>query len=228
MNINYPTDASGTEFDREIHNIMDESAEPQLSKKGNFVKLRPDDSNSEKLVDRFIDKLIDDASNGDDLGLSALIIDDEDDEEADIADVTDSNQDDDDEGFSIEDPVLPDPEPVAVVTRKVKGNTNLYRQTIIGAVAAGNNQGPRERADLSGHDFTGVDLSNADLRSLILKNCILDGANFSNANCEGVDFRGCSLKGANFKGANINFSLLPLGFNKMVIMDVNTIKSEVY
>jgi hypothetical protein len=227
--VDFPKDESGVSFDPEVHNLVEETATPQLSQKGNFVKLRPNHKNADATIERFIDGLANSLDN--DLGLSGLIVEDGEDE----ALVEEPVESSDDEGFRIEDVELPKEEPAkvhAVVTSKVNGNTTMHRQMIVGTVASENNKDPRGRADFSaGYNFAGVDLSDADLRSAILKNCVFDGANFSGANCEGVDFRGCSLKGANFSGANLNFALLPVSlseFKKQTVTNLDTVMSEVY
>lgn len=59
----FPKDASGTEFDPSMHNLLNDTAKPQLSSKGNFVKLKEGESNPADVVSRFLDNLADDLSD---------------------------------------------------------------------------------------------------------------------------------------------------------------------
>ena len=232
MPIIYPKDESGTEFDPSIHNILDETLEPQLSQKGNFVRLRDGQSNSDEVLDQYFDKLSEKQASEEisdnDLGLAGIAIEDDDKSES--------------SSFVIDDPVEEEPEPVEVVKEQisiiatssttVNGDAQQLSTMIISMAKGANFTEPRGKVDFSGadYDFSGVDLSKADLRGVIFRGCILDKANFTGANCEGADFRGCSLKGAIFDGANLNFTFLPMHpqkLKKQASLDIETTVQEV-
>lgn len=63
MPVNFPKDTNGTDFDPSIHNLLNETAQPQLSSKGNFVKLKEGESNPADVISRFIDSLADDLTD---------------------------------------------------------------------------------------------------------------------------------------------------------------------
>lgn len=55
--MNLPKDASGTEFDPFEHNLVGHPPQPELSTKGNFVKVRGREGNDPKQIEIYLDGL---------------------------------------------------------------------------------------------------------------------------------------------------------------------------
>lgn len=230
----FPTDASGTEFDPVVHNLLG-NAKPQFSQKGNFVKLRPGDKNSQEVINSFLDGLI---GTVDDDALAALAGEDSPetsetacpDETPEITiDAPDENPDSVDisidDGFEdelsdeelasdeiiIEDaPEEDDVDDIIVVDSHVAPQNEVfsnYKGELTAALILEiQNQA---RASETRADFSkGYQLPGINLAGKDLRASI-----FSRCNLDGANFEGANLMGANFteasvKGANFKGACL--------------------
>lgn len=246
--ITYPTDKNGTTFDPALHNLVEETAQPQLSTKGNFVKIRDGHQNAAETIARFQDSLEkpeqqedilaqllgDEEAAGDideevaqenTAAASGEITADDDFEELEIVQPTSENDDEDIMGE-------PDPEP-ARPAADGRHRPALEKSVILNTckLARESEDPARNRANFSnggnagngwhgvGYSLRNINLSGQDLRAAVFNDCDLTNASFEGANLEGAQFSGAVLDGVNFSGANLRFALLPRDVHQVADLD---------
>lgn len=221
----YPKDASGTVFDPVLHNLLEETAQPQLSQKGNFCKCRPSNPNSEELIARFhaglsevktdtdiLDELL--AGGDEDADLDAPLEEsvttpagDEiaTDEGIDDLVVEDAQTPDDSDNIMAEAEPTATPDNAKALRDEYKGNIDIemIRQTCRASRKSLNPTADRPNFSNGGTKKNGWQGNGYNLRNIILKGEDLRAAIFNNCDLRGANFTDCNLEGAMFVGANL-------------------------
>jgi len=240
MSYQYPTDKSGTAFNPVLHNLLNSTAQPQLSKAGNFVELRTGTTNPDDLIERFHSSLApaaDDVLTQED-GEGVDSVDDADDTAAALGLLLNDDADDgDDEPLS---PSITATAPAAddvAASAKYSGDLSVDEVMNVQRVAREHST----RADFSnggdanryyaggkGYDLSRIDLSGQNLKAAVFSHCNLSDADFSGADLEGAIFTNAIVDRASFHGADLRFTVLPDNFFAVVLTDDATDRRSTY